>query len=333
MIAGNALKRAFLGPVPDPDTSLWKASDMTQESLKEKALGFNCLNYNAPAEGAREYHYLRNKTFLDAQCTDGIRAELMFPSCWNGKDLDSTNHSSHVAYPSGVQVGKCPDDYPVRLPALFYETIYQTNLFAGIDGQFAFSNGDPTGYGYHGDFMCAWDDGVLQAAIDDPACNIPENESGNQENCPVFKLQEVDAGTQCKMEIPEALQNEKINLIDHLPGNVQIQAGPGSATLPSVPGATPQAAQSSPTADSTSMSSAEPTPGPTATTSPDTTESPRTSNSQHTITSTYTSNGVIVNLVLVEEVVTVTVSDDTSPTTDVHRKRHMHKHGHHFGRV
>ncbi len=310
---------------------------MTQEALMEKALGFNCLNYHAPPEGAREYHYLRNKTFLDAQCTEGIRAEVMFPSCWNGKDLDSDNHASHVAYPNGVSTGECPEGFPVRLPTLFYEIIYQTNAFAGLDGQFAFANGDPTGYGYHGDFLCAWDDGVLQQAIDDPQCNMPLNESGNQDDCPVFNLQEVDAGTQCKMEIPEALQNEKINLIDHLPGNVQIQAGPGSATIASVPGATPQTAQSSSTADTTSVPSpAVPTPGPTALTSPPstiTTEIPSTSNSQRTITSTYTSSNVIVNLVLVEEVVTVTVPDDASSTTDVHHKRHMHKHSHHFGRL
>ncbi|KAJ9604680.1 hypothetical protein H2200_010794 [Cladophialophora chaetospira] len=337
MVAGSPFKRTFYGPTPDPPTSEWTASDMTQQSLMEKALGFNCLNYNAPPEASREYHYLRNKTFLDAQCADGVRAELMFPSCWNGKDLDSANHSTHVAYPDGVQTGKCPDGFPVRLPAMFFETIYQTNLFAGVDGEFAFSNGDPTGYGYHGDFMCAWDDGVLQDVIDTPSCNLPNQTSGNVGDCSVFKLQGVNDGTTCKMETPEALQNEQVDFVQQLPGNVQVQSGPQSATVGPVPGATAPPATSSPSANSTeSPSPAVPTPGPTAEASAASsaaTQSPCTSGSQRTITSSYMANGVNVNMILIEEVVTVTVSDDANPTGPFNRKRHVHKHGHQFGRL
>lgn len=29
--------------------------------------------------------------------------EIMFPSCWDGKNLDSANHQSHVAWPIGVR--------------------------------------------------------------------------------------------------------------------------------------------------------------------------------------------------------------------------------------
>lgn len=332
MIAGNSLKRTFYGPNPDPPMSLWNDSDKTQQALMEKSLGFNCLNYNAPAEGSREYHYLRNKTFLDAQCADGIRAELMFPSCWNGKDLDSDNHTTHVAYPNEVQNGLCPDGFPVRLPSLFYETIYQTNLFADVDGHFAFSNGDPTGYGYHGDFMAAWEDGVLQQAIDNPACNTPA--PGNQNDCPVFNLQPVDNGVQCSMETPEILQNEKINFIQQLPGNVQVQSGPAPATVGPVPGATAPPAPPAATANHTAFSSpAIPAPGSTASTSV-TTATPCTPNSQRTMTTSYTSNGVAVNMVLVEEFLTVTVTGGATPGAHTHARRehhehHIHDRGHH----
>jgi hypothetical protein len=325
MIAGNSAKRTFYGPSPDPPMSLWQDSDRTQQSLGEKALGFNCLNYNGVTEGAREYHYLRDKATLDTQCKDGIRAEIMFPSCWNGKDLDSDNHTTHVADPNEVQNGWCPDTHPVRLPTLFYETIYQTNLFAGIDGQFTFANGDPTGYGYHGDFVCAWDAGVLQAAIDSPDCNMPKQTSGNQEDCPVFKLQPVDDGTKCQMEIPEALQNEKIDMIPQLPGNVQIQVGPAPATMGPIPGQSTQ-----PMSSTASPAPVEPSPGATA--SPKTTQTPCAAGGLLTTTSQFMSNGVLVNLVIVEEVVTVTVSGEATATSDIHRKR-QHKHGHHHGKL
>lgn len=312
--------------------SNWTDSDRTQQSLMEKATGFNCLHYNnAPNEGAREFHYLRNKTFLDSTCTDGVRAELMFPSCWNGVDLDSDNHTTHVAYPSEVQDGVCPEGFPVKLPTLFYETIYQTNLFAGVDGQFTFSNGDPTGFGYHGDFMAAWDDGVLQNAIDDPQCNMPTNLSGNQEDCPIFQVQDVNAGPLCQMETPAPLQDEAINLIPVLPGNVQIQSGPGSATMP---GATP------PASNTAGPSPANPTPGPTASTAPPScsdetklTTTPPPSMSQFTTTTSYMSSGVMVYMILIEEVVTVTVPGDAAPSSGSEPvKRHLHLHGHRNGR-
>jgi len=32
-----------------------------------------------------------------------MRLEVMFPSCWNGKDTDSANHNDHLAYPQEVR--------------------------------------------------------------------------------------------------------------------------------------------------------------------------------------------------------------------------------------
>lgn len=32
-------------------------------------------------------------------CPVGIMANVRFPTCWNGKDLDSPDHMSHMAYP------------------------------------------------------------------------------------------------------------------------------------------------------------------------------------------------------------------------------------------
>ncbi|KAK4947434.1 hypothetical protein LTR10_013802 [Elasticomyces elasticus] len=333
MIAGSSNKRAFYGPAPDPPMSEWNWSDTTQQSLMEKALGFNCLHYDQPPnEGALDYHYLRNKTFLDSTCTDGIRAELMFPSCWNGQDLDSTNHSTHIAYPNEVKYGWCPEDYPVRLPVLFYETIYQTHLFNNIDGQFVFSNGDPTGYGYHGDFICGWNEGVLQEAIDSTVCT-GLNSSGLQEDCPIFILQDEGNATECKLDMPEALQDEAINYIQQLPGNIPIQSGPESATFPGkAPSVQPSAAMPSST---TLPSPPIPTPGPTALTSltsPSSSDVLTSSTMMQpdlltTMTTSYVSGNTVIEMIVVEEIVTVTSFEGVEPTGGL-RKRHLHKHGH-----
>lgn len=145
MIAGDTFQRNFSYPVPDIPKSNWdQAPYNTQAFLQQAALGFNCLNYAKQAEGSLYRHFLPDKAYLDANCIDGVRFELMFPSCWNGS-LDSTDHKSHVAYPSEVMTGDCPPEYPKRLVSLFYETIWNTYEFVGQDGQFVISNGDPTG--------------------------------------------------------------------------------------------------------------------------------------------------------------------------------------------
>lgn len=144
MIAGDVNQRNFTYPVPDVEKSAWTGEFADQKFLRQAAVGFNCLNYGAAAEGTLYRHFLPDKAFLDANCKDGIRAELMFPSCWNG-DLTSEDSRSHVAYPSQVMTGNCPKEFPKRLVSMLYETIWATNKYAGRNGQFVLSNGDPTG--------------------------------------------------------------------------------------------------------------------------------------------------------------------------------------------
>jgi len=152
MVAGDSTRRNYsvhgLDPrEPDPPKSQWGSLGQTkQQDLAQRALGFNCLHYNRGAnEDALFRHYLPDKDFLDANCVDGVRFELSFPSCWNGKDTHSADHKSHVAYPDEVLNGNCPEGFDVKLPGLMFETIWQTNLFKGVPGEFVISNGDTTG--------------------------------------------------------------------------------------------------------------------------------------------------------------------------------------------
>jgi hypothetical protein len=73
--------------------------------------------------------------------------------CWDGVNLDSPDHKSHVTYPiNGSFEGgsPCPASHPVRLPQLFYEIMWNTTEFNNLaewpeDGSqpFVFSTGDP----------------------------------------------------------------------------------------------------------------------------------------------------------------------------------------------
>ncbi|KAI0169562.1 hypothetical protein GGR52DRAFT_550557 [Hypoxylon sp. FL1284] len=236
MISGSNFRRAYtLGDPksPDPPQSDWASLKQTsQDDLEQRAIGFNCLDYSKTPEPSLFRHYLPDKAYTDAHCPDGIRIELAFPSCWNG-EVSAADHKSNLAYPDLVQSGNCPDTHPQRLVTLFYETIWDTGAskFQGREGQWAVANGDPTGFGYHGDFMSGWDQDFLQQAID--TCTNP---SGLISDCAMFTengpLQSESKQNDCKFDVPSALVHEDglAKNLKNLPGNIQIQSGPQSAT-------------------------------------------------------------------------------------------------------
>ena len=91
--------------------------------------------------------------FPTQPCLGGIRSNIFFPTCWDGINLDSPDHKSHVAYPlanSSLATPICPSTHPVRIPQLFYEVMWDTAEFNDLkdwpeDGSqpLVFSTGDP----------------------------------------------------------------------------------------------------------------------------------------------------------------------------------------------
>ncbi|KAJ3054597.1 hypothetical protein HK097_001325 [Rhizophlyctis rosea] len=115
------------------------------------------------------------------KCPGGIRAELTFPQCWDGKNLapyfvvgkdGKTVKKSHVAYSGG---SGCPKEYPVKILQLFYEFLFYTDEFweGSRPPHLVWATGDETGFGFHGDFLAGWDEKVLQQAIDQ--CDFTES--------------------------------------------------------------------------------------------------------------------------------------------------------------
>jgi hypothetical protein len=65
-------------------------------------------------------------------CQGGIRTTITFPTCWDGVNVDSPDHKSHVAYPvNGTfeSLAPCPATHPVRLPQVMYEIMWDTRGF------------------------------------------------------------------------------------------------------------------------------------------------------------------------------------------------------------
>lgn len=90
---------------------------------------------------------------------EGLHVRVDFADCWNGRDLDSPDHVSHVAYSVN---GVCPSGFPVGIPALSVLLKYQTN-----DGKLIhLSSGDGGTYTMHADFFNAWDQTELTNLVD-----------------------------------------------------------------------------------------------------------------------------------------------------------------------
>jgi len=136
-----------------------------------------------------------------------------------------------MVYPDGVDSGRCPSSHPVHLISLFYEVWFDVASFNNLNdgGRFVLSNGDPTGYGLHGDFMNGWDRSVLSRAVDQ--CTAA---SGVIEDCPVFQNEgrfNADSDmNSCAAQNP--LPSEPVTGADlpHLPGCVAVTEGPAPAT-------------------------------------------------------------------------------------------------------
>ncbi|KAI4260058.1 MAG: hypothetical protein L6R42_004231 [Xanthoria sp. 1 TBL-2021] len=232
MIAGDNLRRNTTLSGPDPDESGFKGpyTDKSNDEREQLAIGFNCMNYGLNGGQKKEEptlyrHHLPEKSWIDANCPDGIRLELQFPSCWNGNMDGGESHKSHVAYPEWINGGDCPAGFDRRFPQLMYETIVATDQLVGKGGKYVLGNGDPTGYGYHGDFISAWDEGVLDRAVAE--CT---DKSGEMKSCHVFEFTEDSSS--CTIEsMPDELKDEKTEgPMSSLPGGCEIQSGPERAT-------------------------------------------------------------------------------------------------------
>ncbi|KIM39233.1 hypothetical protein M413DRAFT_75023 [Hebeloma cylindrosporum] len=217
----------------DPTLRSYNASSFAQQ-----AVTFLCLDFNGVSS---KHNELPAKS-----CPSGIRAQINFPSCWDGKNVDSADHKSHVAFLSGgPDSGTCTDPkFPVTLPRIFMELYWSVSDFDSVRSQamnsaqpFVFAHGDPTGYGYHAEilttFINGWDAGILQNAVDKCHCNP----YGDAQCCVDQGIFKMDKGKNCR--ITKAIDEQTTGTLPKLPGNNPVQpAGPKAAVLPaaSTPG-------------------------------------------------------------------------------------------------
>jgi hypothetical protein len=108
------------------------------------------------------------KNTFGAKCAVGDRLEIIqsFPFCWDGVNLDSPDHKSHMAYGTPY----CPATHPVVLPSISFNIQYPVE--AGDDTSKWRLSSDhydwtiPGGYSQHGDWMNGWDQTILRQIVE-----------------------------------------------------------------------------------------------------------------------------------------------------------------------
>ena len=136
MITGNAMLRSDDGKMGSAGSQLnWQCHSGSNAKATGFPKGFtNCDSY-------------------------GFAVSIRFPSCWNGKDFDPSSPMGHVAFPTNRDgLAGCNAPFNVkRFPEIFVEYYFNIKQFNGeysaSDIPWVLAQGDPTGYGFHVDFV------------------------------------------------------------------------------------------------------------------------------------------------------------------------------------
>lgn len=128
---------------------------------------------------------------------DRLRMDIFFPSCWNGVDLDSLDHRSHMAYPvnnGGPNGAVCPSTHPVPIiwvsfhyaygvkPDIYEPMSKSSRGWRFASDMYEVSTSTPGGMSLHGDWFNAWHPQALQAVLAGCIRNRLDCHDGNLAN-------------------------------------------------------------------------------------------------------------------------------------------------------
>jgi hypothetical protein len=167
--------------VPEDGIFYYKTGyNLAPTAIKPIPAGLRMIAGDKQATGKQEYleWYCDNVPTrtgtIPSSCRVGLNVvfEVQFPQCWDGKNLDSPDHKSHMAYPiyrNPPEVSTCPATHPVTLPAiteLFNFPIKQTSnpAFWRLSSDM-YSTSIPGGRSAHADWMDGWDRSTMNTIV------------------------------------------------------------------------------------------------------------------------------------------------------------------------
>ncbi len=115
---------------------------------------------------------VREPGSIPTDCAPGreaLQLSVAFPQCWDGRNLDSPDHGSHMAHAHWYEDG-CPSSHPVPLSQITVNVRYEV-AEAGDSRHFRLSSdmydaAKPGGLSLHADWMNGWDPQIQKVWVD-----------------------------------------------------------------------------------------------------------------------------------------------------------------------
>jgi Domain of unknown function (DUF1996) len=113
-----------------------------------------------------EHYNQQSQSIPACAAGDGVALSLDFPSCWDGVNLDSPDHKSHMAYDRG----SCPTTHPVPLPKITM-TVRWPSAATDVISAWRLSSDNydstkPGGYSAHADWFNGWNPNAHKSWLD-----------------------------------------------------------------------------------------------------------------------------------------------------------------------
>lgn len=105
----------------------------------------------------------KQSTIPTCASVDLLEGSVVFPNCWDGVNLDSANHKSHMTYSwDDGNPDDCPSTHPVQMPQLTIAYRYSP----GTTNSSAYLASMNSGLTLHADFFNSWHQPTLDALVD-----------------------------------------------------------------------------------------------------------------------------------------------------------------------
>ncbi len=107
-----------------------------------------------------------------------LKMVIGFPQCWDGVNLDSPNHKSHMAYAGANTPSSCPTSHPVPIPEITYIVRYRVIDSVALAhwrlSSDMYGTSIPGGFSIHGDWFNGWDETTKNTWVTNCAHNAQD---------------------------------------------------------------------------------------------------------------------------------------------------------------
>lgn len=137
------------------------AGNMKAVTESQSSALFTCLS--------RVPFYGWKKSIPACNVGETMQEMMVFPSCWDGKNLDSPNHQDHMAYPKAIytSANKCPATHPIAIPTISLNLNYK--VVAGVDmSKWRLASDNyigAAGYSAHADWLSGWNPVFMEGIV------------------------------------------------------------------------------------------------------------------------------------------------------------------------